>query len=119
MAIVGIHFNYRFVLSNFAYVSNLNKWLNFSNICLHINYRKERRRNVICCTVIPIVVSIPLLVVTSFELRDRETITVADIFFGHFSRVVQLGGNLQYLISFSNFLRMISIRFTVLGRFLR
>lgn len=90
-----------------------------ATVGIHFNYRTERHRNMICCTLIPILVSIPLLVVTSFELKDREKITPADIFFGHFSRVIQLGGNLQYVISFSNFLRMISMRFEILGRYLR
>lgn len=102
------------------FLQKLISWMQLTTVGIRFNYRKERRRSIICCTVIPILASFPMLVYYMFiEYPKGGSTNPVYCFFVHFTRVLQLGSNLQFFISFAILMRSISIRFAALGDYLR
>lgn len=85
---------------------------------IHFNYRKERRRSLICCLITAIAACFPLLLIMYIRSNNRK-MNIIDAFAIFFSHILQFGTTLQFFISFSILLRKISIRFAVLNRVLR
>lgn len=91
-----------------------------SAVGIHFEYEVERRRSLIYCILTTIVASIPVIVAAFInKYYEQYSYSSLDLFSVYGSYILQYGSTLQYYISFSIRLHMISIRFAALNHFLR